>query len=177
MNGLIFINNSSIGLYPAIVQQRSRHQSRGLKKVARLRARHLHRLRRVPQFQASLHADGKYDGSDRTPFIFVGNNPYQATGLRSASAAGSTPAPVGLPGTRRRPRGAHKMAVRALFGHASPGELKVLEAEELWVQTRKNKSVKVANDGEVFSTAPPLHYRIRPQALRVIVPAGTIQDA
>ena len=43
------------------------------------------------------------------------------------------------------------MAVRAVLGRASPGELKVLEAEELWVQTRRNRRMKVANDGEVFS--------------------------
>jgi hypothetical protein len=51
--------------------------------------------------------------------------------------------------------------------------LKVLEAEELWVQTRRKRRVKVANDGEVVTLASPLHYRIRQKALRVIVPAET----
>jgi diacylglycerol kinase family enzyme len=134
-------------------------------------------MRRVPQFQASLHADGKYDGTDRTPFIFVGNNAYEATGLAIGERRqldGGKLWVCRAPGAGRA--ALIKMAVRALFGHTSPGELKVLEAEELWVQTRRNRNVKVANDGEVFSIAPPLHYRIRPQALRVIVPAGTIQD-
>ena len=38
VNGRIFINNSSIGLYPAIVQQRDRHQRRGLSKWTAFRA-------------------------------------------------------------------------------------------------------------------------------------------
>ncbi len=81
LNGRIFINNSSIGLYPAIVQERSEHQRRGVSKwVAFARALYTV-MRRVPHFHASMHADGKYDGTDRTPFIFVGNNPYETTGL------------------------------------------------------------------------------------------------
>ena len=33
--------------------------------------------------------------------------------------------------------------------------------------------VSVACDGEVTIMEPPLHYRVRPQALRVLAPAGT----
>jgi diacylglycerol kinase family enzyme len=81
VNGRIFINNSSIGLYPAIVQARSAHQRLGASKWFAF-ARALYTvMRRMPHFHASMHADGKYDSSDRTPFIFVGNNPYETTGL------------------------------------------------------------------------------------------------
>jgi YegS/Rv2252/BmrU family lipid kinase len=177
LNGRIFINNSSIGLYPAIVQERSDHQRRGLKKWLAFARAVYSVMRRVPQFRASLHADGKYDGTDRTPFIFVGNNAYEATGLAIGERRrldGGMLWACRAPGADRA--ALIKMAIRALFGQASPGELKALEAEEIWVQTRKNKNVKVANDGEVFSATPPLHYRIRPRALRVIVPAATILD-
>jgi YegS/Rv2252/BmrU family lipid kinase len=177
LNGRIFINNSSLGLYPAIVRERAQHQRRGMRKWLAFARAAYSVMGRVPQFQASLHADGKYDGTDRTPFIFVGNNAYEATGLAIGERRQLDGGKLWVclaPGADRAVL--IKMAVRALFGHASTGELKVLEAEELWVQTRRNKSVKVANDGEVFSISPPLHYRVRPQALRVIVPAGTIQD-
>jgi len=33
--------------------------------------------------------------------------------------------------------------------------------------------VRVMNDGETFLIAPPLRYRIRPKALKVIVPRGS----
>jgi diacylglycerol kinase family enzyme len=178
LNGRIFINNSSIGLYPAIVQERCEHQRRGLSKwVAFTRAVYTV-MRRAPSFHASLHADGQYDGTDKTPFIFVDNNAYETTGLAIGERRqldGGKLWVCSAPGAHRV--ALVKVAIRAVLGHASPGELKVLEAEELWVQPRKNKSVKVANDGEVFSISPPLHYRIRPKALRVIVPAGINRDA
>ena len=81
LNGRIFINNSSIGLYPAIVQERGEHQRRGLSKWLAFARAVYTVMRRAPSFHASLHADGKYDGTDRTPFIFVGNNAYETTGL------------------------------------------------------------------------------------------------
>ena len=178
LNDRIFVNNSSIGLYPAIVQERAEHQSRGMSKwVAFIHAVYSV-MRRVPHFHASLHADGKYDGADWTPFIFVGNNGYETTGLEIGERRRLDTGRLWVclaPGANRA--ALLKMAVRAVLGRPSPVELKVLEAEELWVQTGRNRRIKVANDGEVFSTASPLHYRIRPKALRVIVPTGTTEDA
>ena len=151
VNGRIFINNSSIGLYPAIVQERSEHQRRGMSKWFAF-ARALYTvMRRVPHFHASMHADGKYDSSDRTPFIFVGNNPYETTGLDIGERRQLDTGKLWVcraPGAERS--ALIGMAVRALFGRTTPGELKLLEAEELWVQTRRNRRIKVANDGEVL---------------------------
>jgi len=36
----------------------------------------------------------------------------------------------------------------------------------------RGRSVRVMNDGEVLLLTPPLEYRIRPGALRVIAPAA-----
>jgi diacylglycerol kinase family enzyme len=43
------------------------------------------------------------------------------------------------------------------------------------VQTRGRGHIHVANDGEVFTATAPLHYRIRPKALRVVVPTSQIE--
>ncbi len=174
VNGRIFVNNSSIGISPAIVQQRSLHQRRrGMRKWTAFARAIYTVMRRIPHFQATVHADGKYDGTDRTPFIFVGNNPYHASGLQIGERQRLDTGRLWVCSAPNADRAALiRMALRALLGRASTGELKVLEVEELWVQTRRrSKRVKVANDGEVFATRSPLHYRIRPQALRVIVPA------
>ncbi len=47
---------------------------------------------------------------------------------------------------------------------------------ELTVRAR-SPSVRVMNDGDGILLAPPLHYRIRPGALRVIAPAAAGHDA
>jgi len=178
LNGCIFINNSSIGLYPAIVQEREEHERRGVSKWLGFIRAVSTVMRRVPQFHASLHTDGKYGGTDWTPFIFVGNNPYETTGLEIGERRRLDSGKLWVclaPGANRA--ALIKMALRAVLGRSSPGELKVLEAEEVWVETRKGRRSKVANDGEVFSTTSPLHYRVRPKALRVIVPVGKCQDS
>ncbi len=177
VNGRIFVNNSSIGLYPAIVAERSELQRQGVKKWLAFARATVKIMRRVPHFHASLHSDGKYDGTDRTPFIFIGNNAYHAAGLRIGERERLDAGQLWVcsaPDAGRSQLVA--MAVRALFGKARPVDLKVLEASELWVQTRRQRSVKVANDGELIVMQSPLHYLIRPKALRVFVPDGELGD-
>jgi diacylglycerol kinase family enzyme len=53
-------------------------------------------------------------------------------------------------------------------GLRTSGDLDVVCAREAWVRTRRR--VAVAIDGEVTNMEAPLHYAIRPGALRVIAP-------
>ncbi len=63
-----------------------------------------------------------------------------------------------------------RLALRALFGGLrQEKDFVAMRAEELWIGTR-HRRLRVAFDGEITIMEPPLHYRIRPQALRVIVP-------
>jgi diacylglycerol kinase family enzyme len=41
--------------------------------------------------------------------------------------------------------------------------------KEVWIETRRRR-LRVATDGEVTVMNTPLHYRVRPGALRVLVP-------
>ena len=63
------------------------------------------------------------------------------------------------------------LAVRALFGHIREAkDFDAICAQEIWVETHRPKRLPVATDGEVNIMTTPLHYRILPGALRVIVP-------
>lgn len=55
------------------------------------------------------------------------------------------------------------------MGRVTDHELNAFEAEEIWVQTG-TRWVNVSTDGEVSVMNAPLHYRIRPHALGVVVP-------
>src|SRR5262245_50993435 len=80
VNGRVFVNNSSIGLYPEMVVQREAERWRGRSKwVAMLRAALL-RLLRFPLLHVAIGLAGGVV-SARTPFVLVGNNPY-AFGVR-----------------------------------------------------------------------------------------------
>jgi diacylglycerol kinase family enzyme len=63
-----------------------------------------------------------------------------------------------------------QLALRALFGRLDQGaDIEMVTGESFVIATRVART-RVAIDGEVATLDTPLHYRIRPAALRVIVP-------
>lgn len=67
-------------------------------------------------------------------------------------------------------RGLIAASVRALLNRTRPDDMVQLEnVERLRVSSRKDM-LAVSLDGEVVRAEPPLDYRIRPKALRVIAP-------
>ncbi|MDQ4136742.1 MAG: NAD(+)/NADH kinase, partial [Pseudomonadota bacterium] len=80
VNGQVFVNNSSIGLYPYMVLDRERRRSRHgqARWVATLLAA-FRTLRYLPLRRLSVRAEGWVEPC-RTPCVFVGNNQYRLTG-------------------------------------------------------------------------------------------------
>ena len=66
-----------------------------------------------------------------------------------------------------------RLALAAVRGHVrQAADVREHRATEVDVATRQ-AAVRVMNDGENLLLAPPLRYRIRPRALRVVAPAET----
>jgi len=171
VNGQIFINNSSIGLYPQIVRRRERQQERlGRGKWSAAFWSAVAVLRRYPYFKIKLKIDGK-EFLRKTPFIFIGNNEYETDsfniGGRKCLDAGNLSVYV-LHRTGRL--GLVRLALRSLFGKLREAkDFETFCTDEIIIETRRKKLL-VAFDGEVKPMETPLRYRIRPNALRVIVP-------
>jgi diacylglycerol kinase family enzyme len=172
VNGRIFLNNSSLGLYPNIVRQREKQQERlGRGKWPAFIWATLSVLRRYPFMDVRLSTD-KDELRRRTPFVFIGNNEYQMEGFslgeRSCLDAGQLSLTVAHQTGRL---GLLRFALRALFGGLrNEKDFDALCTKEVWVETRHSR-LRVATDGEVTIMQTPLHYRVRPGALRVLVPA------
>lgn len=173
VNGRLFLNNSSLGLYASMVERRERLQSRhGLNKWLALLRAGLSVLRHPHTFSTVVHADGQQAMPRRTPFVFVGNNDYTVqgphAGARSTLDDGMLSAYVLRPcGTW----GFVMLAVRALFGRMVDGrDLDEIHATEIVVES-SHAQARLARDGEVEMTDAPVRFRIRPRALRVIAPA------
>jgi diacylglycerol kinase family enzyme len=172
VNGRIFVNNSSVGLYPRLVWEREGERRRGRKKWTAFTVAMLRTWRNYRTVVARLEVDGK-EAIVQTPFIFVGNNQYKAEGLRL--------------GGRDTLEGGHlsifvapecgrfeilALPLRALTNHLhEPGPFAGFNADKLSVDVGRHR-VSVACDGEIALMRAPLVYRIRPRALRVVVPAG-----
>ncbi len=172
VNGRIFLNNSSLGIYPDIVRDRE-HQQRHLKrgKWPAFGWAVLGALRRFPFLNVRLKVNGA-EHARRTPFVFIGNNEYMqgfTIGERERLDSGM----LSLYATQRCSRtGLVGLAFSALLGRlAQARDFDVLLAPELVIESRHHR-MRVATDGEVTVMAPPLRYRSRAAALTVIVPAA-----
>jgi hypothetical protein len=103
-----------------------------------------------------------------TPFLFVGNNRYQTSGVHvgTRSKLDSGRLWVCTAPTSGR-RNVISVAMRTLAGRATDQELNAFETEELWVEPGTAR-VNVSTDGEVSIMDAPLHYKIRPHSLGVV---------
>ena len=172
VNGRIFLNNSSLGLYPSIVRHREKQQEQlGRGKWPAFIWATLTMLKRYPFLSVRLSTDDERM-IRHTPFVFIGNNEYEMesfnVGARSCIDAGQ----LSLYVAHRTGRlGLLRLAWRALFGGLRDEEdFNAMCTKEVWIETRRPKRLRVATDGEVTIMTTPLHYRVRPGALRVLVP-------
>jgi diacylglycerol kinase family enzyme len=171
VNGRVFINNSSLGLYPDIVTDRERQRRRaGRGKWKALFAATVNALRRFPVLTLQVEVDGKVQ-ERRSAFFLVGNNEYRLEGFSIGGRESMADGRLSLYLTHHTGRfGLFRLALRALMGRLrqSP-DFEMVTVRSLTVRSRKRRLL-VATDGEVQVMQPPLHYRIRPKALRVLVP-------
>ena len=179
VNGRIFLNNSSLGLYPSLVHHREQQQMRlGRSKWHALFWSALLMLRRYPMLNVSVTAGGD-EMACRTPLVFVGNNEYLMEGLDVGIRERLDAGILSLYMPKHAGRlGLVRIALRALFKRLRRSDdFEMLRATELTIGTRRRRRVLVATDGEVAPTITPLHYRIRPGVLAVVVPAPHATDA
>jgi diacylglycerol kinase family enzyme len=181
VNGRIFLNNSSLGLYPSLVREREKLQQRlGHGKWRAFFWAGLTVLRRYPFLKVRLSTDKK-ELARTSPFIFIGNNEYEMENFNIGSRSCIDKGQLSLYIAHRTGRlGLARLAIRALFGGLSKeDDFDALCTKEIWIETRRPR-LRVATDGEVNIMPTPLHYRVRPGALRVLVPdtvTGEEQEA
>ncbi|WP_229477092.1 diacylglycerol/lipid kinase family protein [Massilia rubra] len=171
VNGTIFLNNSSLGLYPDIVRDREKQQRRlGRGKWLAAGWATLTALRRYPFLSLRLKV-GDDEHARRTPFVFIGNNEYTMQGLSVGERQRLDGGKLSLYVAQRPGRlGLLRLGWSALWGSlAQERDFDVLTVENMEIATRHTR-LRVATDGEVTVMTTPLRYRIRPAALTVVVP-------
>jgi YegS/Rv2252/BmrU family lipid kinase len=172
MNDRIFINNSAIGLYPLMVVDRDAQQDRlGRSKRLAMLVASIRTLVRFNHQRLTLTVNDEKERVD-TPLLFVGNNDYRvdigAPGQRESLDDGRLSVFVMRKKTRR---GLIAASIRVLFNRARDDDMVQLERVERLRVSSKRSSLAVSLDGEVVRAKPPLDYKIRKKALRVIAPA------
>lgn len=177
VNGRVFLNNSSLGLYPDTVRLRERQQRQfGRGKWLAFFWAALTSLRRYLFLHVTLSVDNKPGYRQRTPFIFIGNNPYVMQGFSMGARTQLDSGRLSLyyaKGTSRL--GLLVLAVRAIFGRLRQAQdFEALSATSLSIESH-HPQIRVSTDGEVNLMSTPLKYRICPASLNVLVSQATTQ--
>lgn len=173
VNDHVFLNNSSLGLYPDIVRDREQQQDRlGRGKWLAACWATLGALRRYPFLKVCLTLDDGKQQRRTTPFVFIGNNAYTMRGFDIGARDRLDAGRLSLYVAQRPGRlGLLRLGWSALRGRlAQEKDFDVLATRHMVIETRRSR-IRVATDGEVTVMTTPLRYRIRPAALSVIVPA------
>jgi diacylglycerol kinase family enzyme len=119
----------------------------------------------------TLTVNDERTGIVDTPLLFVGNNDYRidigAPGRRESLDDGQLCVMLMRKKTRR---GMIAASVRALLNRSRDDDMVRLDGVERLRVASTRSQLAVSLDGEVVRTEPPLEYRIRKKALRVIAP-------
>ena len=181
VNGRAFLNFSAIGIHPHAVEARDRATlaRRVLSRTMTMVLALLRVLSRPPVY--TVRITSPTDQFDRrTPSVIVCNNPYQmrAFGVEAASVANRGLLNVYVADSHR-PYNVIRLLVRAMLRrlrrearHFTAVALPEFDVDARWVRT-----IRVSVDGEVTTMRLPLHYRIHPTALRVLMPAEPAEPA
>jgi diacylglycerol kinase family enzyme len=173
VNGNVFINNCSLGSYPEAVRKRDalRHTHGSGKWWAMFVATFavFCRLRRM---RLQIEIDGKRVGL-RTPFVFIGNNAYSGRVFAHSLRPRLDEGRLWLYTTHahRRLEVLH-LAWQTLVRRIDAADaLETHSVQAATIVSENGRDLPIAADGELLDLKPPLHFKVRPGALRVIVPA------
>jgi diacylglycerol kinase family enzyme len=167
VNGRVFVNNASLGVYAQVVQSDAYRDAK-LETWAQM----LPELLGPDAPAIDLVFNGP-DGSEYAdaPLVLVSNNPYQLTRL---AGAGTRPAldtgRLGIVAARvRSASDVAELVTLETIGH--PERFRgLLEWSQSEFEIRSSSSVAVGLDGEALTLEAPLSFTSLPGALRVRVP-------
>ncbi|MEQ1646132.1 MAG: diacylglycerol kinase family protein, partial [Pyrinomonadaceae bacterium] len=170
VNDRIFINNSSIGLYPRIVRKREQQQRLGYGKWRAAAWATLRMFRLSPFLKVKIELDGR-SFERKTPFVFVGNNSYEMDLYNIGRRPKLDDGKLSVYFLHRGGRwGVIMLLLHTLTGRVKQWrDFEEVSTDVVSIKTRR-KRISVAFDGEVSALETPLNYQIVPKALRVLVP-------
>jgi len=171
VNGRLFLNNSSIGIYPNMVEHRERLRRQGARKWPAFVRAIAAVLRESRELTVHIDIDRRKVVA-RTPFLFVGNNEYTTEGFRLGSRRRLDSGQLFVyMAPRFRTRDLPKLFFWSLAGRAGQRRaFEIFASAHLVVDTPRRRRLEVSTDGEVEQMVPPLRFALMPSALKVFVP-------
>ncbi|EIE51356.1 diacylglycerol kinase, catalytic region [Citreicella sp. 357] len=176
-NGEVFLNNTSLGVYPLILQRRESVYARwGRSRLAAYWSVLLTLSGMRRPLKLSLTVDGR-ETRLRTPLVFVANSAFQLERFNLAGVDAIRNGDFALftarhTGTMELVRTALKLA----GGAAQIGEdFDLVTGRDITIRTGRARAL-VARDGEKSLMHTPIRIRLRDRPLRVLVPQTSLKD-
>lgn len=169
VNGRVFVNNASMGVYAKVVQS-PEYRDAKLRTAAAMLPTIIGPDATPMDLRFALPSG---EQSLTSQLILVSNNPYNLHDLRGGGTRARMDAGV-LGIMSLMVRGATDM--QKLVALESIGQVGQFGGWQEWVapdfEVRSAKPVEIGVDGEALTLEPPLQFRIRPGALTVRLPPG-----
>lgn len=179
VNGQLFLNNASVGIYPHILKERETVYG----KWGRYRlAAHWSVIKTFLQFQRPMRIRLTADGAARevrTPLVFVARSAYQLAryGLEGAEAISDDQFAMFLATGAETRGGLFRLTWRLVTRSVRHGvDVDLVTARDIEVDSDRRRAL-VAFDGEKAPMRLPLRFTIEPDALAIVLPQATEDTA
>ena len=179
VNGQVFLNNASLGIYPSILRAREAVYSRW----GRWRlAAHWSVIRTFLRFRKPMKVTLTMDGHSetrRTALVFVARSAYQLDrfGLKGAEAISADHFAVLVARADSR-RALWRLAFRLIMGRSEAGrDYDFFSASDLTIEVHRRSAPLLAYDGEKRRETGPFRFRMSEVPLRIILPPHRADEA
>ena len=170
VNGTFFLNGSSIGMYPEIVMRREPLEDNNNSRLISSWIAALRVLIKFPSYKVRVKVAGE-EIIAQTSMIFLGNGFYDYHFGRMGKRELPDQQKLSVYILKNMSRwDLFQLSIKALENRlkGDPKFNRYYAAEaEIFLE---KDSIHVSKDGEVVKLESPLRYRIRPEALKVILP-------
>jgi YegS/Rv2252/BmrU family lipid kinase len=178
VNNRLFLNNSSIGLYPRMVRHRVRQQKElGRNKWIAMMIAGYSTLQELRRNAMRISIDDGHGVSKvliRSPFVFIGNNVYETTLQSLGTRKGLTDGVLSMlmlhnPSRLRMMTALFHML---FFPNRHVPDITHSTAKGITIESRRS-TLLTSFDGEIAKLSTPLRYTVAPASLPVMVPRGS----
>lgn len=179
VNGQVFLNNASVGIYPSILKVRENvYQRWGRRRIMAHWSvvKTFLRFRKPMKVKITLDGDG---GRYRTALVFVARSAYQLDrfGLEGTDVIREGGFAVLMVNARTRWE-LFRRVFKLATGTVEEGvDYDLFAADEMALEVEGKKRVLLAYDGEKKRVAAPLRFAMSDDVLRLVVPRVKVETA
>jgi diacylglycerol kinase family enzyme len=174
LDGRLVLNNSSIGIHPAVLLQRRKLYRRwGRNQLSAYLSVFITAFRPPPRLRVRLATD-EGEVTRETPLVMICSNAFQMEAFALVGRECLAAEKFALYVARMAGRTTlFRLGLRAFFRCLRPEvDYEVVCASDVTIEALQHRRLRAAVDGELERLESPMRFRVAPQQLCVLAPRG-----